>query len=343
MSIFRKFSLACATLLAFGGLTAAAYAEDTVESIYEAAKKEGKVVLWTAHDPEFHALVAAEFAKQFPGIEVESFKIQPAPAIERAITEQQAGKLSVDIIDHSNVSYIPLLNDRGLTEPYDWVKVFNADPDRVLFDGRALLIGQYDYPIVYNTDLVKPEEITSWDSLLDPKWKGKIVLEARGFNFQILAQEWGEEKTLDYVKKLMANEPIISKGGGPTRDAVASGQAYIAVGAQGSLSDRMASQGAPLAWARVGPIPAALIATIPIKGAPHPNAAKLYAYFWTTKVGQQIYYDWEKSGILTGSTPTERGREMQDKGIQIVVESTDIERGRDLLKKMSQAIGGLQQ
>ena len=48
-----------------------------LDSLYAAAKQEGKVVLWGPTDPEQIAPVAQAFKKRFPGIEVTHFHIQP--------------------------------------------------------------------------------------------------------------------------------------------------------------------------------------------------------------------------------------------------------------------------
>ncbi len=110
-------------------------AQDTAQSLYEAARREGKVVVWTALDVSLHKKVAAKFNAKYPDIAVEAFKIFPGPAIERLITEAKGGKINVDIID-PNIAFLPLLFDRGFAEPYPYDKVFGIDPQRLLFDRR---------------------------------------------------------------------------------------------------------------------------------------------------------------------------------------------------------------
>ena len=95
--------------------------------------------------------------------------------------------------------------ERGFVESYPYDKVFGLDPERLMFDKRGIVIGQYDLPISYNTDLLKPDAIKSWDDLLDPKYAGKILVEAHAYAFGILANKWGEAKTNEYIKKLVAN------------------------------------------------------------------------------------------------------------------------------------------
>jgi iron(III) transport system substrate-binding protein len=325
----------CAVLLA----VTPARAADTEQSLYEAAKKEGKVVVWTPLDLNLYRKIAARFTAKYPGVQIEPFRIQPGPAIERTVTEAKAGRINVDVID-PNIAYIPILLQHGLLESYPWDKVFGVGKERMLFDRRALVLGHYDLPLGYNTNLVKPGTLTSWEDALDPKWRGKLLLEARGFGLGILASKWGEEKTLDYIRKLMENRPIITKGATATAEALAGGQGAIAIGAYAARLTLFKEAGAPVDWARVGPIPAQQVVIAPIKGGPHPNAAKLLAAYWTTPEAQDIFYQDQRYGMV-GYYLSPRGEELKRHNIEVVLETTDIEKDMRMLKAVGHAIGGI--
>lgn len=329
--------LAGAAALALGP----ARAQETPEQLCEAAKKEGKLTVWSALEVSLHQAQASAFAKKCPGVAVEAFRIQPGPALERAIAESRAGKLSVDILD-TNSAYLPLLFDRDLVRPYDWEKVFGVPKSLILYDNRAIQIAHYDMPMTFNTGAAKPGDIRSWEEFADPKWRGKFALEARGFPLAILAQEWGEEKTLALVKRLVDNKPIITKGANPTIDGLAGGQVNGAIGAYAARAAIIKSQGAPVDWARVGPVPAQLVAIVAMHGAPHPAAAKLWMAHWATPEAQKIFYDEQGYGLLTGPTANPRGLELAKLGMPIVIETTDVAKGKRLLELMAKVIDGLQ-
>ncbi len=314
--------------------------EETAQSIYEGAKKEGKVVFWSSNDVIANQNSAARFAKKFPGIEVEPYKIEPGPAIERILGESSAGRLTCDLVD-SPISYTQLLFDRGLAISYPWEKVFGVDRSSVLFDGRALYTYNLDVPIAYNTGLAKASDFKSWDDLLDPKWSGKILLEARGIVFPLLALAWGEDKTYAYLQKLLANRPIIIKGGTPTIEALAGGQGAVAVGTYGGRVLQYQKDGAPVEWARVGPIPAMIYVQMALKGAPHPDAAKLWNWWTTTPDHQEELYKHHYFGRLTGPNISPLGKMMQDAHLQVVIETTDSSEMQRLLVKAGAMIGGL--
>jgi iron(III) transport system substrate-binding protein len=314
-------------------------AQDTESAIYAAARNEGKVVVWTPLDMDLYRQIAAKFAERYPGIQIEPFRIQPGPAVERLVTEMRAGRISVDAVD-PNIAYFPILFERGLVEPFAWDKVFGIDPQRLLFDKRAVVIGHYDLPIGYNTSLVKPGEIKSWDDVLDPKWRGKVLLETRGSGLGVLTAKWGEDNTVAYVRKLMENRPIITKGAQGTAEALAGGQGAIAIGAYAARLTLFKEAGAPVDWARVGPIPAQLVAIAPIKGGQHPNAAKLLAAFWASPDAQKIFYDNQRYGMV-GYYMSPRGEELRKNAIEVILETTDIERGRRWTEAVGRTIGGI--
>jgi len=330
-----------ATGLAPGLASSAAWADDeTIQSIYEAAKKEGKVVFWSSNDVVANMASAKRFAQKFPGIEVEAYKIEPGPAIERIIAESGAGKLSCDVVD-APISYTQAMFDRGLAISYPWEKVFGVGKDDVLFDGRALYSYNLDVPIAFNTQLAKASDFKSWEDLTNPKWSGKVLLEARGIVFPLLTLAWGEDKTFDYLKRLLDNKPIIIKGGTPTIEALAGGQGSVAVGTYGGRVLQYQKDGAPVDWARVGPIPAMIYVQMAVKGAPHPNASKLWAWWTVTPDHMQELYAHHYFGRLTGPNISPLGKMMQDAGAQVVIETTDSKEMQRLLVKAGAMIGGL--
>jgi iron(III) transport system substrate-binding protein len=317
----------------------AATAEDTEQSLYAAAKREGKVVVWTPLEIAFYQKIAASFARRYPGLQIEPFRIQPGPAIERLVAEARAGQVNVDVID-PNIAYLPILFERGLIVPYPWSKVFGIDPQRTLFDSRALVLGHYDLPIGYNTTLVGAGDIKSWDDLTDPKWRGKLLLEPRGFALGILAAKWGKDRVLAYIKRLMDNHPILTKGAQSTAEALADGQGAVAIGAYAARLVLFKEAGAPVDWARVGPVPAQQVAIAPIKGGPHPNAAKLLAAYWAGAEAQRIFYDEQRYGMV-GYYLSPRGTELKQRGLEVVLETTDIDTDRHNLEVVGRAIGGM--
>jgi iron(III) transport system substrate-binding protein len=317
-------------------------ASETEASVYAAAKKEGKVVYWTSYDTETMDAMGARFAKRFPGIAIEPFRINPGPAIERIITQSRAGQLNVDAVN-GFVSYMPQLVDRGLAISFPYDEVLGVPKGRLVYDNKGLVEIHLDSPIVYNTTWVKPGEIKSWDDLLDPKWSGKIIMDARGVSFAILAGKWGEEKTADFLRRLLANKPIIMKSGTQVIEALAGGQGAIGIGTYAGRAIQYKEKGAPIEWARVSPVPTGIILIMAgLKGSAHPNAAHLWASFWATPEGQEAIWEGHRYGMVAGDNLSPHGRDIQASHLEVVFENTDPVENSRLLQKMGGIIGSLQ-
>ena len=339
MQGLRCIAMAC--LVAFTGSGAAPAKAQTGEAwdtLYAAAKKEGKLSVWSSRDVPVNQAVAKLFTKRFPGIELEIFKILPAAAIERLVSERRGGRPGGDIID-PNISFMPLLLDRDFADQVDYAR-YGVAADEILFDSRAAVIGHYDQPLSYNTTLVKPGDFKSWDDLLDPRWSGKLIVEGFAYSFGMLASKWGEEKMTAYVQKLLANKPIIATSPTNAAEALAGGQGAIAIGTYASRTEINREAGAPVAWARLGAIPAQRVVNVVIKGGPNPNAARLWSAWWTTPEAQKEFYAVQRYGKIVGPSLSPRGEEVQKLGLEVVLESLDVANGIRLLEKASRMITG---
>lgn len=326
-----------AASLMLAGLTGAA--AQSHDELYAAAKKEGKVVYWSANDSEAVRGMAVDFQKSYPGIEIEHFEVQPGPAVQRLIAEAQAGQVNVDILD-SPLSYLTPALERDLIEAYDWPSI-GVKPEMTFYDNRCVDYYQLDVSIAYNTNMVKDGEIKSWDELLDPKWKGKVVLEARGIGLAILSDKWGDEKVDQFIDALKANDALIIKGGTPTAEALAGGQAAIAIGTYAGKMERYKKMGAPVNWATVGPVPAMNYVLCIPKKAHHANAAQLFTWWLSTKEGQDSLWKNQLFGRITGGNLSPVGEAMKAAGTEVILESKDPEINQARLKRVATRIGGL--
>jgi iron(III) transport system substrate-binding protein len=89
--------------------------------------------------------------------------------------------------------------------------------------------------LMYHTDRVKPSQLSTYENLADPRWKGKILIRSSNniYNQSLVASmlaAHGEHETLDWAKGLVANFARKPKGG--DRDqirAVGAGEGDIAV------------------------------------------------------------------------------------------------------------------
>jgi iron(III) transport system substrate-binding protein len=275
---------------------------DAITQLYAGAKKEGTVVIWGPSDPIIYQKAQELLDKQYPGIKIEHFESLPEPVVQRIVAETQAGKASsVDIVQSGSLRALRPLIDRDLLAAYPaWEKEFGLD---ALYAGNRF-VGNYNLalPIAFNSKMISAQDAPKrWEDLLDGKWKGrKIIVEARLVPFAMLGTEIGKGQATEMVKQLLSQDPIIMQGGTTVVNALAGGQAPIAVGVYAYAVDKIKRKGATVDWVPVSPLPMLTSALGVLKTAPHPNAARLFAGWMGTLDGQKIIYEYSGQATLVG-------------------------------------------
>ncbi|MFQ5542513.1 MAG: extracellular solute-binding protein [Candidatus Binatia bacterium] len=253
------------------------------EKLVKAAKKEGKVVWWSHPDPECKPLVAGPFEKRY-GIQVEHTEYRTAQIVQRVLLEGQAGIYTVDVSNLS-VHHVPRLEKKGLLKklPYQRKVSTYRDVPELLSPNSTAYIG-YTSPrsLAYNTKKVPKDQLPrTYEQVLNPRYKGKIAVDTDLKEYIILAQAWGLEKTQDYIKRLGKLKPKFHRSNSVITQMVAAGEAYLAPGIIGRIPIyEFKAKGAPIDWIALEPnVPLDLLLMGVMANAPHPNAAKLYAYW----------------------------------------------------------------
>lgn len=88
--------------------------------------------------------------------------------------------------------------------------------------------------IMYNTQKVKPEELSTYEALGDPKWNDRLCLRPSGhiYNQSLLAtmiKRHGEAKSEEIVRRWVANNPTLINSDTKVLEAVAAGQCDVAI------------------------------------------------------------------------------------------------------------------
>jgi iron(III) transport system substrate-binding protein len=260
------------------------------EQVLEAAKKEGRLVLYTGMDTEEANLYTKEFSKKYPFIKTEIFRSSGEKVQTRFLIEHRANVHSADIFQTSIVQVYQLKNS-GLLAKYVSEEA-SPYPDGFKDpQGHWTAFYQIPYVIGYNTRMVVAKDApASYEDLLQPKWKGQIALETEEYQwFYHLMQIMGREKGLEFMKKFAGQNLQMRKGHTLLAQLVAAGEVALATVVYSNRVERLKASGAPIDWVRFkGPTITALNAiSIPEK-APHPNAAKLFVDFALSKEGQTL-------------------------------------------------------
>ena len=279
-SLFLIFMLALA-LISSGGAYAAQ--KEQLADVIKAAEKEGEV-LWTSTlaEEEAEGFVKA-FQKEYPKVKVTYTRQIGGEAMELLKREYQTGRVAYDVVHiHPDAMYEFLEIDA--IEKVSWTD-FGIVPGLIQHDNRFVSPFEYPFCILYNTNLIKPEAAPkTWEDLLDPKWKGKIVTDTRPSGFLRLTGVWGTAKVLDYLRKFGENKPIFIRGQPQIISLMASGEYMLGVPYYLHSYVEMGEQkGGPIGYNLPNPLPTDFTSCGIIKGAKHPNAGKLLLAWLGTK------------------------------------------------------------
>ena len=262
---------------------------DRGQKLVEGAKREGSVVLYTSLAPTESKPLAEAFEKKY-GVKVELWRALSDKVVQRVITEGQAKRNSVDVVE-TNGPEMEMIAREKLLSAFE--SPYLADlPPQAVPKHRLWMPDRLNFFVVgYNTSKVKRSEIpTTYEGFLDPKWKGRLGIEATDSEWMgALQHEWGEEKAMDFMKKLATQEPSLRKGHILIAQLVASGEIPVGLTLYQANVLSLRKKGAPIDFVPVQPVVARPQGIGVAKDAPHPHAALLFADFVLSPGGQKLY------------------------------------------------------
>lgn len=276
------------------------------EKVVAAARKEGKVVVSFPSSAELRKQAQKAFTKRFSGIELELLIGRGSRAIRRIVDESKAGVRYFDIHVGGTNSIVRGLLGNKLLEPVEPLFMLPEVKDPKQWWGGHMWVDtaqRYIYGfqayitenIWYNTELVKREELRSFEDLLNPKWKGKIgFLDPRnpGAGDAAWAFMW-MVKGEDFLRKLVAQDLMLSRNQRLLAENVAKGKLAMTIGLthytylpfiKAGLPVKPASRPKEGAYGTGGSGSLTII-----KNPPHPNATKVFANWLLSKEGQEIW------------------------------------------------------
>lgn len=259
------------------------------QATIDAAKKEGSVLFLTGSGQGNSGPKLAEAFQKRYGIKLEFEMARGAENEEKIRTQQRAGKVMADTISSAGSAAMRTVDVVDLPELPNSSNIWGT-----LRNFYAAMIPTYVnvYGVMVNKNRVQPNNYPrSWDDIVDPKWKGEIIMDdpARGGGGGNLLQSLLAAKGEPWLRKLAEQKPRITAQYPENEKALARGEYSIYIPAQVSAPFRL-GQTAPVAY--LEPSEGDLISTASmglVKGAPHPNAAKLFLNFLLSKEAQTIY------------------------------------------------------
>jgi iron(III) transport system substrate-binding protein len=288
----RRFRIGAAAWLFFLAASPNYLAQGAADQpeVLNAARKEGRLILYTGMDTEEANQFTKEFTRKFPFIKPEIFRSSGEKVQARFLVEHRAGVHHADIFQTSIVQVYQLKN-AGLLAKYSSNESGSYPEGFKDPQGYWTAFYQIPYVIGYNTRQVAPKDApASYEDLLHPRWKGLIGLETEEYQwFYHLLQIMGRDRGIEYMRNLNAQNLQMRKGHTLLAQLVAAGEVAAAVVVYSNRVERMKNAGAPIEWVRFkGPTITAINAIAIPQKAPHPNAAKLFVDFVLSRSGQNL-------------------------------------------------------
>lgn len=271
------------------------------QKLVAAAKVEGRVVVYNSAlgAPNYKAAVDA-FQRRY-GIEVQTLDSRVAEMNERIQAEQTGGHYIGDLEQNTNT--YTLGHDRqGWLQPHGSLPNLAAlrpdlpaDPDNV----PCFVQG---FGLFYNTDLVAAAQAPrGWRDLLDPRWTGRILQDdprqpgAGNVIFSAMEEKLGPDFTAAYGRQHQVFDRDLKNGAA----RVARGE--FPVYASEAFPFFLDMNGLPVRF--VVPIEGApyieVVCSI-LKGAPHPNAARLFINDFIGSETQTLYGNAGQIPVIAG-------------------------------------------
>jgi iron(III) transport system substrate-binding protein len=142
----------------------------------------------------------------------------------------------------------------------------------------------------YNTNIVPANQVPKgYKDLLDPKWKGKLGIEAKDEDWfaSVVDIMGGEKKGLKFFQDLVARNGISPhKGHTLLNNMVVSGEVPLALTVYNYMPEQAKRKGAPIDWIALQPAVARSNAVGLAREAPHPAAGLLFHEYMLTDAQQ---------------------------------------------------------
>jgi iron(III) transport system substrate-binding protein len=262
---------------------------DRTQRLVEGAKKERALSMYTsAQGDDMGALVAA-FEKKY-GIKVSMFRTSSEKVLQRAVTEARANRFAVDVLETNGPELESMHREQILQKvasPHHADLIAPALRPHGEWVGTRLNV----FVQAYNTNLVKKEELPkSWEDLLQPRWKGRLGIEAEDADWLAgVMEDLGEAKGTRLFKEMVAkNGMSVRKGHTLLTQLVASGEVPFALTVYNYKAEQLKQKGAPIAWLAVGTAIARPNGIGIARRAPNPHAALLFYDFEISEEGQKV-------------------------------------------------------
>ncbi|MBI4334570.1 MAG: extracellular solute-binding protein [Chloroflexi bacterium] len=274
-------------------------------------KTEGSVAIYNQWQPRLRTALGDAFKEKY-GITLEFSNFARGPeALAKVKAENRAGLFLADIFGIGTFTHTNLLKPEGLLGPVDALLILPEvtgpsnwnngklpfrEKDKISVD----LVDVVQPYIMYNTDLVKKGEITTYNDVLKPQYKGKVTLNdpsitgaGNAMMTHLAYNVWSMNEATEFLRRLVKEqEVVIQRDLRLHVESVARGKYAIGLGPQVDVIDELLRMGAPIDVVinKEGTFVTGAAGAIAVSSKPaHPNATAVFVNWVMSKEGQIIF------------------------------------------------------
>jgi iron(III) transport system substrate-binding protein len=261
---------------------------DREARLLDGARKEGAVSIYTSLNTRDSGPITQAFEKKY-GLKTLLWRSSSEKVLQRAVSEARAGRFLCDVLETNGPEMEALYREKLLAEfvsPH-----FKDLPPAAFPKHRHYVADRFNFfAIGYNTKAVKAEDVpNSYLDLLHPRFAGKVGLEAGDTDwFAAMVKFMGEQKGMDFFRKLADTKPQMRTGHTLLAELVSSGEVPLAATIYNHNIEKMTLRGAPVKWKVLTPTFGRPNAIGVAARAPNPHAALLFADFMLSPQGQML-------------------------------------------------------
>jgi len=285
------------------------------QAVIDAAKKEGKVLVYSVTDTALVRPLIKDFESLY-GVKVEYNDMNSTELYNRFISENAASSTSADVLWSSAMDLQVKLVNEGGAMTYASPEIPHL-PAWAVWKNEAYGTTYEPLSIVYNKRLLSGDEIPQSHADLvrvfsqkADKLKGKVTtydVEKSGVGFMLITQDSKYNPQFwDLVKALGVVGPRFQSSAGTMMERISSGENLVGFNIFNSYAALRAKKDASIGI--VLPKDYALVmsrVTFISKTAKNPNAAKLWLDYILSRRGQAIIANQSELGSIRGDVEGE--------------------------------------
>jgi iron(III) transport system substrate-binding protein len=209
--------------------------------------------------------------------------------LQRVVQERRAGRCAADVVSSGTPSLEPLHREQ-LLQAVRSPTLAELIPQALSPHGEWAGININIISAAYNTNLVRPGEVPkSYADLKDPRWKGRLAIEADDVDwFAAVVGKLGEAAGLQLFRDIVRTNGVSTRTGHTLiTNMVAAGEIPLALTVYSYKPDQLARAGAPIRTLYLAPVIALATGVSVTRCATRPHAALLFHEFML-RDGQEI-------------------------------------------------------